>query len=154
MAETLFQKIKQGASGKRGLSFAFLAASLLCSIATLGAYLRFGSTSFTPVLSGAVIGLLGACAALSALLCVFEIKIGKYMLYLLGLLAWLKLLVYNAAYISNVLVGIDGNRFTPGFLLAAGAGLLAWALALASAILQKTEFGPSPAPVGGQDGEE
>ena len=142
MAETLFQKIKQGASGKRGLSFAFLAASLLCVLAALLAYLRTGTNRFTPALSGAVIGLLGACAALSALLCVFEIKNGKYILYLLELYTWLKLLVFNAAYISNVLVGIDGNRFTPGFLLAVGAGLLGWALVLTSAILQKTEIGP------------
>ncbi|MGN0747916.1 MAG: hypothetical protein ACI4ML_14715 [Aristaeellaceae bacterium] len=105
------------------------------------AYTQTGTNTFTPVLSGQVLALMGACLALGALLAVVEIKNGKYLLYLLSFWTWLKFLVYNASYIANVLVGIDGNLFSAGFLLSAAAGLLGWALALVSAILQRQEVG-------------
>ena len=104
-------------------------------------YSLTGTNTFTPSLSGKVIAMIWACIALSAVLLVIEIKNGKYLLYLLSFWTFLSFLVYNASYISNVMVGIDGNLFSTGFLLTAGASLLSWALALVSAILQKKEIG-------------
>ena len=141
MGESAVVGIRKGMSGKRGVSFCFLSASLVCTLLSLALYAATGRNSFTPALSGTVLTMLCVCAALGALLCVFEVRNGKYVLYLLLFWSWLKLLVYNASYISNVLVGIDGNQFSPGFLLTVLSGLLAWLAALVSAVRQKSEYG-------------
>ena len=154
MTESFFQRIKEGITRKKGVSFWFLAASLVCAAAMLILYLRTGTNTFTPTLSGKVLWMLGGCVVLAAVLAVFEIKNGKYLLYLLSFWAWLELMVYNASYISNVMVGIDGNLFSIGFLLTAVSGLLAWGLALASAILQKNEIGSQNKAVGNLQTEE
>lgn len=126
---------------KRGMSFYFLVAALVCTVVMLITYLKTGTNTFTPALSGKVITHLWVCIALSVLLGILEVKNGKYLLYLLSFWTWLEFLVYNASYISNVCVGIDGNLFSAGFLLTAIAGLLSWVMALLSAILQKQEVG-------------
>ena len=118
---------------------------MLCSILMLGVYRMTGITTFTPNLSQTVLGLGIACIVLAAALLALPVKTVKYILYLLALLTWLKYLVSEASYISNVLVGIDGNSFSTAFFLTAGAGLAAWALALAGAIAQKKEFGTARA---------
>lgn len=127
--------------GKRGISFYLTLLSILFTAAMLIVYTRTGITSFTPVLSGKVLTLLWVCAFLGAALSVLEIKMGKYALYLMLLWMWLEYLFYHASYISNVLVGIDGNSFGAGFLAAAALGLLAWLTALLAAIIQKNEIG-------------
>ena len=139
MADSILQQIKEGITRKKGVSFWFLAASLLCALAMLILYLRTGINTFTPTLSGKVLWMLWGCVGLAAALAIFEIKNGKYLLYLLSFWAWLELLVYNASYISNVLVGIDGNAFSAPFILTVLSGLQIWACALTSAILQKKE---------------
>ena len=139
MAGSFVRRIREGVTGEKGVSFWFLAASFLCALAMLILYTRTGSNTFTPALSGKVTAVLWICLALAAALALFEIKNGKYILYLLAFWVWLEFLVYNASYISNVMVGIDGNMFSAGFVLTAAAGLLAWACALASAVLQKNE---------------
>ena len=154
MDQSLLQRIKKGASGKRGVSFYLLIASLVFTLVMLISYSRTGTNTFTPVLSQKVISRIWVCVALSALLAVWEIKNGKYILYLLSFWTWLEFLVYNASYISNVMVGIDGNLFSIGFLLTAVSGLLAWGLALASAILQKNEIGSQNKAVGNLQTEE
>ncbi|MBR6965610.1 MAG: hypothetical protein IKH81_00805 [Clostridia bacterium] len=154
MAGIWIQKMRKGASGKKGISFRFLAASLLCILIMLISYLQSGVNTFTPVLSGTVIALLVVCIVLAAVSCFFEIKNLKYILYLLSFWSWLKHLVYNASYISNVMVGIDGNLFTTGFLLTAVTGLFAWIFALVSAILQKNETGISSGQITDPETEE
>lgn len=137
---------------KRGRSFAFAIASLMFTAAMLIAYISSGVSTFTPVLSGKVLALLWVCIGLGVLFSVIEIKMGKYALYLLLLWMWLEFLFYNASYISNVLVGIDGNSFGAGFILTVLFGLLALLAALLSAITQKGEIGSAdPA---GAEGEE
>lgn len=145
MAESFIQKIKKGISEKRGVSFYFLAVSLVFSLAMLILYTRTGTNTFTPVLSNQVIVMVWGCVVLAAALCILEIKNIKYVLYLFSLWTWLTYLVFNASYISNVLVGIDGNLFSVGFLITAAFGMLAWVFALVSAIVQKQEIGSSPA---------
>lgn len=149
MVQSIWKSMKERVTGKRGSSFYFLLASLVCTVIMLVLYTKTGTNTFTPVLSGKVITHLWVCIGMSVLLGIVEIKNGKYLLYLLSFWTWLEFLVYNASYISNVLVGIDGNLFSVGFLLTAIAGLLSWALALVSAIVQKREVG-SQAPDAGQ----
>ncbi len=141
MTQMMRMKIKTCVGGRRDGSFYFLLASLVLALIMLLTYITTGTNTFTPNLSDRVIGMLGGCIALGVLMAVFEVKNGKYLLYLLTLWTWLEFLVYNASYISNVLVGIDGNLFSTGFLTAAGCGLLSWAAALVAAIMQKNEVG-------------
>ncbi len=54
-------------------------------------------------------------------------------------MTWLRYIVYNLAYISNVLVGIDGNLFGAEFIMTVIAGMLVWLFALMSAVKQKNE---------------
>lgn len=148
MAQSIWKSMKERVTDKRGISFCFLLASLVCTVIMLMAYTKTGTNTFTPVLSSKVITHLWVCIGMSVLLGILEIKNGKYLLYLLSFWTWLEFLVYNASYISNVLVGIDGNLFSVGFLLTAIAGLLSWALALVSAIVQKREVGSRTSDVG------
>ncbi len=121
-------------------SRALTIVSALLTAAALIAYALTGKNTFTPQLSAKVIALMGSCILFGALLSVFQLKMGKYALYLLSLLTWLELLLYQASYISNVLVGIDGNLFSGGFLLSAGCSLLGTVASLIAAIRQPMEW--------------
>lgn len=126
---------------RRGVSFYLTLVSLAFLIATLVTYATTGISTFTPVLSVKVITLLSVCMALALLFAAFEFKAGKYLLFLFCLWAWLEYFVSEAAYISNVLVSIDGNTFGIGFMLIVAFGALAWVSALVAAIVQKKEIG-------------
>lgn len=141
MTGTFSQTIKNGVTGKRGISFWFILISTISAAVMLIVYSHTGISTFTPILSHKVQMLLGICIVFGILLIIFEVKNGKYALYLLLLWTWLEFLLYEASYISNVLVGIDGNSFTTGFLFTVLSGLSAWLSALISAIIQKKEFG-------------
>ena len=114
--------------------------SLALSAAMFVAYIVSGRTTFTPALSRKVLCLSAGSMVFAVLLIAFPVKMGKYALYLLDLLAWLEILVYQASYISNVVVGIDGNLFSVGFLITVFCGLAAWIAALIAAIRQKPEW--------------
>ena len=118
----------------------FAIAAAMLSIAVLVLYSATGRNTFTPVLSSTVITMLWICIILGILLCVFEIKILKHALYLLIFWTWLEYISDQMSYISNVLVGIDGNSFHAGFIAAVICGLLAWICALISANIQKGEW--------------
>lgn len=126
---------------KRSISLLLIVLGVVFTAVMLIIYLWSGISTFTPVLSTKVIMLESICIGVGILLALFEVKNGKFGLYLLSLWAWLEFLFYEASYISNVLVGIDGNQFSMGFILTAVSGLLAWVCILASAILQKQELG-------------
>ena len=91
---------------------------------------------------------------LSVLFSVFEIKAGKYILYLFFLWGWLEYLISEAAYISNVFVSIDGNSFSVEFILTAVFGFIGWVAALVSAIVQKKEIGSAKEPAAAVAAEE
>lgn len=139
MTKRLFQQLGSMLRARRGASFFLSAFSLIMTLAMLAAYCLSGKSTFTPALSAKVLTMLGLCAGMDAVFTLFEVKLGKYAGYLLGLWAWLEFLLCQASYISNVLVGIDGNRFSMGFLLTVLFGLLGWLAALVSAILLKSE---------------
>lgn len=138
---TFMERIVNMIRHKRSISFLFIALGVAFTAAMLITYALSGISTFTPVLSTKVIVLESICIGLGVLLALFEVKNGKYGLYLLSLWAWLEFLFYEASYISNVLVGIDGNQFSIGFILTTVFGLLAWVCILVSAILQKRELG-------------
>lgn len=139
MTRRLFQQLGSMLRARRGASFFLSVVSLFMTLAMLAAYCLSGRTTFTPVLSAKVLTMLGLWAGVSAVFTLFEVKMGKYAVYLLGLWTWLEFLLSQASYISNVLVGIDGNQFSVGFLLAVIFGLMSWLTALISAICQRTE---------------
>lgn len=154
--KSFLRSIWSSATGKRGISFYFSLACLVCMTISLILYNTTGVTTFTPELSGKVLALMYACIIVSALVCVFEIKIAKYALYMLCLAAWLEHLLSESFFISNVFVGIDGNSFSAEFICAVVFGLLGWATALVSAILQKDGAGndaerPVPATANAED---
>lgn len=136
----ILRSIRFAVTGKRGVSFFFCLASFACMVIMLILYRVTGITTFTPVLSGKVLALMYSCIVVSAVLCVFEVKLLKYALYILCFATWLEYLISEAFYITNVLVAIDGNSFTPAFILTVVFGLVGWACALTSAILQKNEL--------------
>lgn len=139
MDGTVLQNNQRRAQGRRDASSWLAVAALALTIIMLVSYCLTGKSTFTPVLSTKVLVMMGGCILLDALFALLEVKLGKYAMYLLGLWTWLEFLLSQLSYISNVLVGIDGNLFSVGFLLTAGAGLLAWVAALVSAVRQKEE---------------
>ena len=141
MDSIFFKTIKRAVVRKRGISFWFTLLATVLAACMLLIYSKTGISTFTPTLSVKVRTLLGVCIVIGILLCLFEVKNGKYAFYLLLLWTWLEFLLYEVSYISNVLVGIDGNSLSTGFLLTALSGLFACVFALASAIVQKQEFG-------------
>ena len=88
--KSFLRSIWSSATGKSGISFYFSLACLVCMTISLILYNTTGVTTFTPELSGKVLALMYACIIVSALVCVFEIKIAKYALYMLCLAAWLE----------------------------------------------------------------
>ncbi|MBP5242982.1 MAG: hypothetical protein J6Z36_04755 [Clostridia bacterium] len=130
-------------------SVILLAVSLLFEIVSLIVYGMTGLTEFTAELSTAVfifggISLaFGVCIILLMFLGiggeqgrkVFDI--GIYIVYLLGLLAWLFYITSEINYLTNIFVGIDGTKPTPAFIMTVAFFLIAWATALISAILYR-----------------
>lgn len=126
---------------KRGMSFWFMLAAFVFSLAVLILYLTTGTNDFTPSLSGRAVALMGIALAGAALFSAFEVKLGKYAVYLIGLWAWLEFIISQANYLANIFVSIDGSTFSAGFLMTLIFGALAWVCSLVSAILQKRELG-------------
>lgn len=139
MDGTVLQKKQRSERGRRDASSWFAVAAFALTIIMLVSYCLSGRSTFTPVLSTKVLVMMAGCILLDGLFSLLEVKLGKFAMYLLGLWTWLEFLLSQLSYISNVIVGIDGNQFSIGFLLTAAAGLLAWVAALISAIRQKQE---------------
>ena len=139
MAKMQAHGVEKNNGGEKGTTL-WMLFSLALSAAMFVTYIVSGRTTFTPALSTKVLYLSAGSMVLAALLMVFPVKMGKYALYLLDLLAWLEMLVYQASYISNVVVGIDGNLFSIGFLATVFCGLAAWITALIAAVRQKSEW--------------
>lgn len=135
------EKLKRFFAAK-GLTTCFLAASVLCTVVALAVYAAAGSNQFVPDLSGGVIACLIVALIVGALSLVLEVKMVKYVVYLLGFSAWLLYLTSQINYITNVFVAIDGTRFSAAFVVITAFGALAWICALVSAILQREDLVP------------
>ena len=136
----MIHQIKEGVTAKRRLPFIFAIAAEAFLIAAFILYIAAGKNTFTPVLSSKVITMMWISMILGMILCVFEIKILKHALFLLTFWTWLEYIFDQMSYISNVLVGIDGNSFHIGFIGTILCGLMAWVCALLSANMQKGEW--------------
>ncbi len=126
---------------KRGPSFYILSVSAVFALAALILYLATGTNDFTPSLSGKVIGLLCVTLIGAVLFSAFELKAGKYAVYLLGLWAWLEFIASQVNYLANIFVSIDGSTFSAGFIMTLVCGALSFGCALASAVVQREELG-------------
>ena len=123
-----------------------LMAALLFELISLVLYSLTGVTEFTPTLSARV--LIFGCAALllGAVLLVGAgrgkaesafsriLDLGVYMVYALGLLAWLFYLTNEINYLANIMVAIDGTALSPVFVINTVLFLAAWLCALLSAM--------------------
>lgn len=125
---------------KKDLSSIFIVASFICALITLIIYLNTGIDQFTTKLSAKVIALLIICAVIGVAVSVFEVKTGKFIVYLAGLWAWLSYLITQVNYIANLIADIDGNSMSIAFITTILFGALTWIFSLVSAILQKTDF--------------
>lgn len=125
---------------KKSLSSIFIVAAFLCAVTTLLIYVNTGVDQFSTVLSSKVILLLGICIVLGFILMFFEVKIGKYAVYLVGLWAWLSYLITQVNYIANLIADIDGNSMSIAFITTVLFGSLTWLFSLVSAITQKKDF--------------
>lgn len=122
---------------KRGLSFCLILGACVCDLAALLLYFFAGVSEFTPTLSGKVLVLMSVSLAGAVLLAVFEIKPVKYVLYLIGLWAWLEYISTEVNYFANLIAAIDGSAVSVAVVLTILFGALGFLLMLASAIVQK-----------------
>lgn len=132
MAKHLLSLIK-----KKGIGDLLLALSLLSLVLALIFYLVYGETEFNPTLSLSV--LIPSYILLAVIVCLGAIgmKEGKFIAFLLSLYILIEYITSQVTYIVNVFVGIDGNSFTPVFLVAFIGYLATPILLLASYILTK-----------------
>ena len=131
---------------ERKQAWALLTVSLLFQLCSLAVYVLTGVTEFTPALSLRVFGFGGSSLILGLILLIAGKMVGEehalkklsdyglFLVYALGLLAWLFYLTSEINYIANILVAIDGTGVSSFFVLRAGLFLAAWLLALLSAI--------------------
>lgn len=121
----------------KSVRFWLTVLSFICAVVTLILYVTMGKNEFNTELSGKVIAFYCIIIAASVFLCVMEIRYGKFIVYLLGLVAWLEYFVTQINYIANVFTAIDGSTFSVAFIMTVIFGALVWLAALVSAILQK-----------------
>lgn len=124
---------------RKGLGDIFMAAALLLAIVGLILYCLTGATIFNPNLNSKVIASLGVAVGLSILFLVFSTKMGRYLVYLLLLFAFIEFINSQVTYIANVFVAIDGSTFSASFVGTFLSILLAAILAFVSGILTKDE---------------
>jgi len=121
------------------------AADILCIAAIILAFAAYflyrgnGINEFSPQLSQSAIiwTLAGAAVCLAGLL--LHSRLVRFAAYLMLLYAFLGFINAQITYIANVFVSIDGNTFTPGFIMTAVSFVLAIVTALLSAVLIRRE---------------
>ncbi len=117
----------------------FMLIALALGVVGLLAYIRSGVTEFTPSLSREALIGFGIGVGLSFISLFLNWKALRFCAYLALLYALLKSVSVQATYIVNVFVSIDGNSFSPGFLLTAVGTLLAAVAALIAACSRSGE---------------
>lgn len=130
-------------------SVILLAVSALVQIVSLIVYAATGLTEFTAELSVTVLvcGSLSAVFGIAVLVLILlgvggdrarkVFDICMYIVYLLGLLAWVFYFTSEVNYLVNIIVAIDGTKLTAAFVFTVLLFLIAWVAALVSAILYR-----------------
>lgn len=138
--------MKQREIHEQKSSLGMLMGAITLEAVSLILYLLMGVTEFTPTLSSMVIGFAVGTVLLGAMVAVLfftgrangvadkTLDLILYLVYGAGLLSWLFFLTSEIYYITNILVAIDGTKLSMSFLAMVILFLLAWVLALASAI--------------------
>lgn len=122
---------------KKGLGDIFLALSFVASLLGLLFYVIYGKTRFNPELSNEVIVPSILLIVAIALLGFIGFKEGKFIAFCFSIYVLIEYITTQATYIANVFVAIDGNSFTPQFLVALLGYLLTLILLLLSYLFTK-----------------
>lgn len=125
---------------KTKISFFFLVLSVVFQAISLAFYWKTGLTEFTAEYSSAVFYFGIAALLLGFILMISNIIPGRkkfrgiwiFIVYLLGLLAWLFYITSEVNYIVNILVSIDGTKLTSTFILTVVFFAISWMAALIS----------------------
>ncbi len=125
---------------QRGVSFYLAVASFVLALVVLILYLSTGVTEFTPKLDGATVALLIVGLIINAATAVFEVKMAKYVAYIIYLFAFCTYIRSEISYIANVFVSIDGTQFSASFLCTAIFMLAAIVVSLVSACFIRDNF--------------
>lgn len=120
---------------KKGVSFYFMAASLVFLMVTLILYIAAGKTEFTPELTPVVIALFALSLAAAAVSIWKEFQALSFGIYLLSFLGFLEYAISQVTYLTSILVAIDGTTFTAPFICIVLFSVFAWVCALVSAIV-------------------
>ena len=132
--------------GKEGRgAFVLLAAAAILEAVTLALYALTGVSEFSQKLSLQVL-LFSVAAAAAGIALLIPVRKGTgkawsdrllglalYAVYALALLAWLFYIVSQLNYIANIVMGIDGTKLSPVFVITTVMFAAAWVLALLSA---------------------
>ncbi|MCD8286316.1 MAG: hypothetical protein LUD50_03700 [Clostridia bacterium] len=124
----------------KGVEYYLMIGAFACGIAALIAYCLTGADNFTPNLDSTVTAAYIIFIVLALGMCVYEIRIVKFITAAVGLYAFLMYIVYKINYLASIIAAIDGTPITAGFVCTLIFGLAAWILSLVSGCLMKTGF--------------
>lgn len=132
----MMQKLKNYFS-QRGVGYYLTIPAVVCLFLAYRLYCRHGITQFQPALSQTVIVCCLMAAGLGAVTLVFDCKYVRFVAYLVALYGFIMFIDSQVTYIVNVLVSIDGNSFSGGFISTAATLLLGTILLIISGCLTK-----------------
>ena len=119
----------------KGVGYWLAIPAILCAAAAFFLYRKTGITEFNPSLSGTALVCLGIAAGLMIVSLFVDFKPIRYLAYLVCLYGFIAYISSQVTYITNVIVSIDGNTFTAGFIATAATFFLAFLLMLLSGTL-------------------
>lgn len=120
---------------KNKVSLIFGIAGAVLATATLILYLSTGVTNFTaPKPDAMMIAMLIACLVISVVTVVFDFKLAKYAAFICTLVSFVRYIVFEIDYISNIFVSIDPTEITVPFVMTLLLSVVLVALTLVAAI--------------------
>lgn len=128
----------------RGLGYFMSVPALIFAIVGLSLYSANGITEFNADLSSSAIAAFIVGIVVCVVGFVLDYKPIKFLSSLFLLFAAIDCIAYQANYIANVMVAIDGNSFSSEFIATAVCSLLAWLFQLLAAVLDSIRIFPIP----------
>lgn len=125
---------------KRGVGYYLTVPAVICLLIAYTEYCKCGVTQFQPELNQTAVAGCWIAFGLGVLSLVFDYKYIRFAAYLVALYAFMMFIHSQVTYIVNVLVSIDGNTFSKGFILTTVMFLLGTILLIISGCL--TEWHP------------
>lgn len=124
---------------KKDISTLFSLLGFVFLVIFFIAYLFTGITSFQENYSVSLIVVCILTMILSLLLTLFEGKVGRYIVFILGIYLLMEFINTQMTMIANVFTAIDGTTFSFGFILTLVSLVLSLAFSLISGIKSKEE---------------